>query len=322
MNRHSEIGNITLKNPFILAPMAGYTDAVYRKICSSMGASLTVAEMISAKGLCYGDTKSLKLAEILNPNDLTALQIFGSDPDIMARAAQKLEHLGNQLLDINMGCPVPKVVKNGDGSALLRNPELIYKIVKAVSSATDKPVTVKIRIGIDGASEDAHIAAAQAIESGGARAIAVHGRTREQYYSGETDISAIADVKNNVEIPVIGNGDIKTWHDAKNMIEKTKCDFIMIGRGALGNPWIFENIIAEWRGEQTKEPVTLEQRKEMIIRHFLSLKELKGEYVAVREMRKFVARYLKGIAGSAAIRANVNSVTNGTEFCELIRSSI
>ena len=312
------IGSFTPSSPFFLAPMAGFTDATYRMICAARGASLVYTEMVSAKGLYYGDRKSPELLEIGESEAPTAYQIFGSDPDIMAWAAEKLDERENVLLDVNMGCPVPKVVKNGEGSALLKNPELIYKIIKSMTNATDKPVTAKIRIGISGASEDAGIEAAQAIEAGGAKAVAVHGRTREQYYSGAVDKEYIKRIKESVAIPVIGNGDIRTFEDAKNMFSETGCDFLMIGRGALGNPWLFSELLAGWKGEDIPNRPTVSEIKEAIILQYESMEKQKGEYIAVREMRKFVPRYLKGLKGNAAIRGMVNNIETGKELCNLI----
>lgn len=322
MSDVTKIGNIQLKNPFILAPMAGYTDLTFREICVSFGAAMTVSEMVSAKGLCYGDSKSMALLEKTPGDAPTAFQIFGSEPDIMRRAAEMLDDQPNEILDINMGCPVPKVVKNGDGSALLKDPDRIYEIVKAVTSAISKPLTVKIRIGISGAPENAHILAAKAVEAGGAAALAVHGRTREQYYSGTADLNAIKRIKQAVSIPVIGNGDVSSFDDADKMMKFTGCDFVMIGRGALGNPWIFKELADGAKGNRLTGPPSLEERKRMIIDHYLAMEKNKGEYVSVREMRKFAGKYLKGVSNSSFIRGKINTVDNGKEFCRLIESLI
>lgn len=316
------IGSFKPRSPFFLAPMAGFTDATYRMICGNKGAALVYTEMVSAKGLYYGDRKSPELLEIGESEAPTAYQIFGNDPDIMAWAAEKLNEKENVILDVNMGCPVPKVVKNGEGSALLNNPELIYKIIKSMANATDKPVTAKIRIGISGASPNAGLEAAQAIEAGGAKAIAVHGRTREQYYSGEVDKDYIKRIKENVTIPVIGNGDIRTFDDAKKMFLETGCDYVMIGRGALGNPWLFSELLAGWKGDNLPPKPALSEIKEAIVCQYESMERLKGEYIAVREMRKFVPRYLKGLKGSAAIRGIVNKIETGKEFCNLIKEML
>ena len=312
-----QIQDLEFETPFFLAPMAGFTDKVYRMLCAEMGASMVYTEMVSAKGLCYGDRKTPKLLDMEGETVPVAVQIFGSEPDIMARATSMLNELPNVILDVNMGCPVPKIVKNGEGSALLRNPELIYRIIRAMTAETNKPVSAKIRIGIQGASENAAVEAAQAIEAGGGSAVAVHGRTREQYYSGEADLEQISRVKKSVSIPVIGNGDVCSYKDAKNMFDKTGCDFIMIGRASLGNPWIFREL-----SQGYMEPVSREEIKSMVKRHLIELCEYKGEYIAVREMRKFTAKYLKGIKGSSAVRAKINSVDTKEQFCSIIEELI
>ena len=312
-----QIQDLEFETPFFLAPMAGFTDKVYRMLCAEMGASMVYTEMVSAKGLCYGDRKTPKLLDMEGETVPVAVQIFGSEPDIMARATSMLNELPNVILDVNMGCPVPKIVKNGEGSALLRNPELIYRIIRAMTAETNKPVSAKIRIGIQGASENAAVEAAQAIEAGGGSAVAVHGRTREQYYSGEADLEQISRVKKSVSIPVIGNGDVCSYKDAKNMFDKTGCDFIMIGRASLGNPWIFREL-----SQGYMEPVILDKIKSMVKRHLIELCEYKGEYIAVREMRKFTAKYLKGIKGSSAVRAKINSVDTKEQFCSIIEELI
>ena len=320
IEKKNKIGDFCPDNPFFLAPMAGFTDLSYRTLCGEMGASLTYTEMVSAKGLYYGDRKSRQILEIGEDEKPVGFQLFGSDPDIMAWAVENLEEERNILIDVNMGCPVPKVVKNGEGSALLREPELIYKIIKKMSSATDKPVTVKMRIGIEGMPQDGYLEAAKAMEEGGARAIAVHGRTREQYYSGSADRESIKRVKDEVSIPVIGNGDISSLEDGKAMMAETGCDFVMIGRAAIGNPWIFRALTDPENWESN--PVTPEERKAMIIRHYKSLQDNKGEYIAVREIRKFIGKYLKGVPNSMTIRRIVNSVESGDEFCRLIENSL
>ena len=312
------IGGFVPETPFFLAPMAGFTDYAYRNICGEMGASLLYTEMVSAKGLCYNDRRSMELLE-LTEGKPTAFQLFGSEPDFLARAAEKLDSKGNVILDINMGCPVPKIVKNGEGSALLRDPERIYRIMRALKDATDKPLTAKIRIGIQDAPEDAYLSAAQAIEEGGGAAVAVHGRTREMYYSGACDRSAIRRVAETVSIPVIGNGDIRSYEDAVSMMEETGCAFVMVGRGALGNPWIFRELDCRYRGEPF-EPPTAEEKRAMMVRHYRAMEADKGEYTAVREMRKFTPRYLKGSAGSAALRGKINDIKTGDAFCRLIET--
>ena len=320
--KKTKIADIEFDNPFFLAPMAGYTDSVYRTICDGMGAGFAYAEMVSAKGLCYESEKTKTLLEIDESEGPVGFQIFGSDADIMARATEMLEPMKNVLVDINMGCPVPKIVKNGEGSALLRSPETIYRIVKAVTGATAKPVTIKMRTGIQGASENAAIEAAQAAEAGGAAALCVHGRTREQYYSGEADREIIAEIKRSVAIPVIGNGDIRSYEDAVSMMSETGCDMVMIGRGALGNPWLFKALSEQSRGAAAPEPPTLEERKRIVVLHYERLAEKKGEAVAVREMRKFVPQYFKGVRGSAALRGTINNITSGAEFRKVIEEFV
>ena len=307
-----KIGNIELDNPFFAAPLAGVTDAPYRRLCRRFGAALVYSEMVSAKGLYYNDKKTEQLLYVYEDEKPTAYQIFGSDPEIMAYAARELEERENVILDVNMGCPVPKIVKNGEGSALMKNPELVYRIISAMTKATDKPVTAKIRAGFDSSSINA-VEVAKAIEAGGAAAVAVHGRTREQYYSGRADWSVIADVKKAVNIPVIGNGDVTDGKSALAMMEETGCDFVMVGRAALGNPWIFSQLKAAWKGVEY-DPPTLEEKKKVMLEQLDMMIELKGEYGAVREMRKFVGWYLKGAPGSAVFRGSVNQITDAAEL--------
>lgn len=314
-----KIGNIQLDNPFVLAPLAGITDAPARSLAKEQGAAFVYSEMISGKGLWYNDKNTERLLSIYPGEEPIAYQLFGSEPDILAYAADKLKDRGNAALDINMGCPVPKVVKNGEGSALLKNPDLIYDLVKATVDAAGKPVTAKIRIGWDEKSINA-VETAKAIEAAGAAAVAVHGRTREQYYDGKADWDMIRKVKKAVSIPVMGNGDVFTGEDANRMLEETGCDMVMIARGALGNPWIFRDAIAIWKGEEKPPAPTLEEKIQMMLIHFQRLLAEKGEYAAVREMRKHVGWYLKGVHGSAAIRRKVNSITNAEELIDEINS--
>ena len=318
MDRQLRIGNIQLENPFLLAPMAGFTDNTMRRICSGYGASLVFTEMVSAKGLYYGDKKTERLLKITEDEKPTAIQIFGSEPEIMAFAADNLKDRENAILDINMGCPVPKIVKNGDGSAMLKKPDLIYDVVSAVTKAAAKPVTVKIRTGF---TQDDFLGmeAAKAIEAAGAAAVVVHGRTREQYYEGKADLEKIGEIKAALRIPVIGNGDIEDYQSAMNMMKVTGCDMVMVGRAAIGKPWIFKELSLMWQGNPKPEEPTIEEIKELMIRHYTLLEQDKGEYAAVREMRKFIGKYVKGRQGSAAFRGQVNTITEGKRLIEAIQ---
>ena len=296
-----KIGDVELENNVFLAPMAGITDKAFRKIVKEYGAGLTYTEMASAKALYYQDKKTEKLINTEAEKRPIAVQIFGSEPKIMAEAVRKLEREAD-IIDINAGCPAPKVVKNGDGSKLLLNVELLGEIVEQVKKATTKPVTVKIRTGWD----EEHIIAVQAakiIEQAGANAITVHGRTREQFYSGKADWNMIKEVKQNVKIPVIGNGDIENLEDAKEMFETTGVDAIMIGRGSLGNPWIFRDIIQE-----KEQPVSGKEKWETIQKHIDLAIEDKGERNAIKEMRKHLAWYLKNLKNAAKIRDKMNQL--------------
>ena len=274
-------------------------------------------EMVSAKAIYYNNRNTEELMAIRPEECPVSLQLFGSDADIMAEMAKRIEERPFAILDINMGCPVPKVVNNGEGSALMKNPRLVEEIVSKVSRAIKKPVTVKIRKGFDEAHLNA-VEIAKIAESAGAAAVAVHGRTREQYYSGKADWSVIAAVKRAVDIPVIGNGDVTDAASGLRMMEDTGCDLVMVGRGALGNPWIFEELNAAWRGEPLPPPPTKEDKKQMMLRHFNDVLDLKGEYVAVREMRKHVGWYLKGVPGAAAFRGRINQINSGEELRKAI----
>ena len=307
-----------LSGPFLLAPLAGVTDAVMRRICFREGASLAYTEMVSAKGLYYGDRKTESLLYIPEDAGPTSIQIFGSDPEIMGYAAEKLAERNNFSLNINMGCPVPKVVRNGDGSALMKDPDLVYDVVRAVADKAGKPVSVKFRKGFD----DDHINAveiAKACEAAGAAAVIVHGRTREQYYSGKADWSIIRQVKEAVDIPVIGNGDVFTGADGVRMMKETGCDLVMVARGAQGNPWIFRELMAAWRGEPEPEKPSASEVRDMMYQHLDQLVELKGEYAAVREMRKHIAWYTKGRKNGASIRRAVNQIESARQMKEAIR---
>lgn len=307
-----KIGNLELDNKVFLSPMAGVTDLPFRLICKEQNCGMLYTEMINAKALCYDDENTKKMLKIEEAEHPVAVQIFGSDPDFMGRAAEIMNEYPNEILDINMGCPAPKVIKNGDGSALMKNPKLAEEVLKAVVKNSKKPVTLKIRKGWDDNSINA-VEIAKIAEASGISALAIHGRTREQYYSGKADWNIIAEIKNNIGIPVIGNGDVFSVEDARNMLDKTNCDAIMIGRGAQGNPWIFKRINHYMQtGEILPEPA-LEEKINTAIKHLdLAVKE-HGEYIAVREMRKHIAWYLKGLRNSAKIRDEINKIESHQE---------
>lgn len=307
-----KVGNLELKNKVFLSPMAGVTDLPFRLICKEQECGLLYTEMINGKALCYDDENTKKMLKIEKEEHPVAVQIFGSEPDFMGRAAEIMNEYPNEILDINMGCPAPKVVKNGDGSALMKNPKLAEKVLKAVVKNSNKPVTLKIRKGWDDNSVNA-VEIAKMAESCGISALAIHGRTREQYYTGKADWDIIAEIKKNLNIPVIGNGDVFTIEDSINMLDKTGCDAIMIGRGAQGNPWIFKRINHYMNtGEILPEP-TLNEKISTAIKHLKLAVEEHGEYVAVREMRKHIAWYLKGLRNSARLRDEINKIEDYQE---------
>ena len=311
------IENVTLDNNIILAPMAGVTDLPFRLLCSGHGAGMCCMEMVSAKAILYNNTNTDNLMEIHPDEGPVCLQLFGSDPKIISEMAKKIEERPFDILDINMGCPVPKVVNNGEGSALMRQPELVRKIVAAVVGAIKKPVTIKIRKGFDEAHVNA-VEIAKIAEDAGAAAVTVHGRTREQYYAGKADWEIIAKVKESVSIPVIGNGDVTDGISAEQMLRQTGCDGVMVGRAARGNPWIFQQIAAYLEnGAMIPKPDRAEM-KETVLRHARLQLECKGEYIGIREMRKHVSWYTAGIPNSARLRQNVNMAESFEELERLV----
>lgn len=313
------IGTVELDSNVILAPMAGVCDLPFRLLCREQGAALVCMEMVSAKAIYYNNKNTELLMEI-HPGEVPAsLQLFGSDPQIISEMAKRIEERPFSILDLNMGCPVPKVVNNGEGSALMKNPILAGKIIEAVVKAIQKPVTVKIRKGFDEAHVNA-VELAKIAEASGAAAVAIHGRTREQYYSGKADWDIIAQVKQAVKIPVIGNGDIVDGQTAKAMLTQTGCDGVMIGRASQGNPWIFREVNHFLATGETPEPPTKQEKRELVKRHAKLQLDCKGEYTAVREMRKHLAWYTAGMPHSAAFRQQINSMeTMDDLFCGIDR---
>ncbi len=317
MEKKVKIGNVELKNNVFLAPMAGITDLPFRILCKEQGCGLVYTEMVSTKGIYFNDLKSASLAKIIKDEKPVAIQLFGSDPEIFKNIMPRLNESDADIIDINMGCPVPKVIKNGEGSALMKNPRLVGEIVKAAVANSNKPITVKIRKGWTRDFVNA-VEIAKIIEENGARAVTIHGRTRDQYYSGIADWDIIAKVKKEVSIPVIGNGDIASINDAKKMIEITNCDAVMIGRGAMGNPWIFNRIqIYLNTGKVIDEPNDKE-KLEMINRHMNMMVEYKGEKIAVFEMRKHIAWYLKGMKNASTIKNNVYKLTTKDDILNVL----
>lgn len=312
-----KIGNVQLDNEVFLSPMAGVTDLPFRLICKEKGCGMLYTEMINAKALCYDDENTKKMLKIEEEEHPIAVQIFGSEPEYMGKAAAIMNEYPNEILDINMGCPAPKVIKNGDGSALMRNPKLAAEVITSVVKNSKKPVTLKIRKGWDDDSVNA-VEIAKMAEECGISALAIHGRTREQFYSGKADWDIIAEIKDAINIPVIGNGDVFGVEDAVNMLEKTKCNAIMIGRGAQGNPWIFKRINHYMKtGEILPEP-TMEEKITTAIKHMNLAVAEHGDFIAVREMRKHIGWYLKGLKNSARYRDLINKITDYKVVIEML----
>ena len=312
------IGSVELPNPVILAPMAGVSDLPFRLLCSEQGAGLVCMEMVSAKAIAYRNRNTEKLMETDPREHPVSLQLFGSEPDLMAEIAAQIEDRPFDILDINMGCPVPKIVGNGEGSALMKNPKLIEEIITKVSRAIQKPLTVKFRKGFD----DDHVNAveiAKIAEASGAAAVAVHGRTREQFYSGTADWEIIRQVKEAVSIPVIGNGDVDSPEKAKALLDATGCDGVMIGRAARGNPWLFRRVVEYLENGKILDKPSKEEVKAMMLRNARMQVECKGDYTGIREMRKHISWYTTGLPGSAKLRGRINSVESLTEMEELLQ---
>ena len=315
-----KIGNVNLSSDVLLGPMAGVTDLAFRKICMDFDCGLLVTEMVSSKAMHYKDKKTAKLLE-LDSKEIAAIQIFGSEPDIMAEAAETLNQHSNVILDINMGCPAPKIVKNGDGSALMKNPKLAGDIIRAVVDKSIKPVTVKIRKGWDDTLVNA-VEIAKIAEANGAATVIVHGRTRDQFYAGQADYQIIKEVKQALSIPVVGNGDVFSVEDAIRMKDVTACDGIMIARGAQGNPWLLREVAHYLKTGQVLDKPTFDEKIQVALRHFDLLLEIKGDHIGLLEMRKHASWYIKGIPGASRIKSEINRSKNIEEVKELLRSLV
>lgn len=312
-----QIGEIKLDAPLVLAPMAGITDLPFRVICRRLGCGMTVSEMVSAKGLLYKNVKTTEMLRIDAGERPTAIQLFGSVPAELAEAAKMVEASGADIIDFNMGCPVPKIVNNGEGSALMKNPQLAYEVLAAMVDAVRIPVTVKFRAGWDDEHRNA-VEIAQAAERAGVAAVAVHGRTRQQFYEGKADWSIIKEVKQAVKVPVFGNGDIFTVADGLRMLEETGVDGLMIGRGADGNPWLFQQLKAVLAGQPCPEAPSIESRLDLAAEHLDMLIAFKGEHISVKEMRRHISAYLKGLPHAAEFRGRFHKVDTREEFRQLL----
>ena len=316
-----KIGNVELENNLILAPMAGVTDLPYRLICRSMGCGMVVTEMVSAKAILYKNKNTKTLLEVLPQERPAAVQLFGSDPDILGEIAAQIEDGPYDMIDFNMGCPVPKIVGNGEGSALMREPKKVEQILSSMVRHVKKPVTVKFRKGFNDTSVNA-VEIAKIAESCGVAAVAVHGRTREQYYSGKADWEIIRQVKEAVKIPVIGNGDVFQPEDAEAMLKRTGCDGVMIGRGTKGNPWIFSRTQHYLETGEILPGPSVAEIRDMILHHGSLLSQYKGEKMAMREMRKHMAWYTAGLPHSAALRNEINQIETLNEMKQLLESRL
>lgn len=312
-----QIGDIKLAAPLALAPMAGITDLPFRLICRRLGCGMTVSEMVSAKGLLYKNVKTTEMLRIDDGERPTAIQLFGSVPEELAEAARMVEAGGADMIDFNMGCPVPKIVNNGEGSALMKQPQLAHDILAAMVKAVKIPVTVKFRAGWDDSNRNA-VEIAKAVEAAGVSAVAVHGRTRQQFYEGKADWGIIAEVKQAVKVPVFGNGDIFTVEDGLRMLAETGVDGLMIGRGADGNPWIFRELAAVLRGEERPAAPSLQERLAQAAEHLDMLIDYKGEHISVKEMRRHISAYLKGLPHAAEFRGRFHKVDTREQFRELL----